>query len=353
MEMSLENIIANGTLMIDVSSLMVGQKDFFVLDLYGALKKHQKKVYIKKDASEQLKKYCDFSESEQAAREGLFVIEHYQKEGLVVEIESIADLPTGNLYIFSENKTYAEEELKVIKKIGFSGKIKFMKIEKGFPVEIEVEKMSEEEKKAKLLISISMDNSASMKGDKMDRLKQAVFAFNERLESEGLLDRIEFSTTVFSGFNCVVAKPFEETVMAKEKFFAGGIPFLDLSITKSLEKLNDRTSELEKDGTPYYKPWLIVLSNGENFSDVSNSVEGIKKMASEGKLTYFPFALSDREFDSSLLLLRKLKKFITIKDAMYDELFNWIFTIAKKRVETPVDQSFGIDANSYDGWTVK
>ena len=150
-----------------------------------------------------------------------------------------------------------------------------------------------------------------------------------------------------------LAKPFEETVIAKEKFFAGGIPFLDLSITKSLEKLNDRTSELEKDGTPYYKPWLIVLSNGENFGDVSNSVEGIKKMASEGKLTYFPFALSDREFDSSLMLLRKLKKFITIKDAMYDELFNWIFTIAKKRVETPVDQSFGIDANSYDGWTVK
>lgn len=51
--------------------------------------------------------------------------------------------------------------------------------------------------------------------------------------------------------------------------------------------------------------------------------------------------------------LRKLKKFITIKDTMYDNLFNWIFDIAKKRVETPIDQSFGIDANSYDGWTIK
>ena len=47
------------------------------------------------------------------------------------------------------------------------------------------------------------------------------------------------------------------------------------------------------------------------------------------------------------------KKFITIKDTMYDNLFNWIFDIAKKRVETPIDQSFGIDANSYDGWTIK
>lgn len=213
--------------------------------------------------------------------------------------------------------------------------------------------MAEAEKLPRLLISISLDNSASMKGEKMDRLKQAVFSFNERLEREGLLEKIELETTVFSGFDCSVAKRFDETSIIKEKFFAGGIPFMDVSVAKSLEKLTERIGELEKKGTPYYKPWLIVLSNGENFGDVGNSVDTIKKMAGEGKLTYFPFALSNREFDSSLNPLRRLKKFITVKDMKYDDLFNWIFTIAKKRVETPLDQSFGIDANSYDGWTVK
>ena len=259
---------------------------------------------------------------------------------------------TNKISVFSEDRVYIQDELKVLKKIGFGGEISFMKIEKGFPVEVEVKRMAEE-KKAKLLISISMDNSASMKGEKIDKLKKALFAFNERLESEGLLDRIEFSTTIFSGFNCVVAKQFEETSLVKEKFFAGGMPFVDLSVMKSIEKISERTCQLDKNHIPYYKPWLIVLSNGENFGDVNNSVDSIKSMASNGKLTYFPFALSDREFDSSLNLLRKLKKFITIKDTMYNELFNWIFTIAKKRVETPLEQSFGIDANSYDGWTVK
>ena len=67
------------------------------------------------------------------------------------------------------------------------------------------------------------------------------------------------------------------------------------------------------------------------------------------------FFTSDLHFghENVLYPLRKLKKFITIKDTMYDNLFNWIFDIAKKRVETPIDQSFGIDANSYDGWTIK
>lgn len=271
---------------------------------------------------------------------------------MISEIDSILELNGTQLCIVSEDKQSAEKEIKATKNNGFSGNITIVKIEKGFPVEIEVKKMSEE-KKAKLLISIALDNSASMKGEKMDKLKQAVFAFNDRLSQEELIDRIEFSAIIFSGFNCVVAKSFDETSIVKEKFFAGGIPFVDLSIAKSIEKLQERIEYLDTENISYYKPWLIVLSNGENFGDMSSSVELITRMASKGKLTYFPFALSDREFDNSLYPLRKLKKFIAIKDSMYDNLFNWIFNVAKKRVETPIDQSFGIDANSYDGWTIK
>lgn len=353
MELVLENIVKSSNLLIDVSSFIVGQKDFFMLDLYGCLKKHGKRIYIKKDLYQALERYTAFAEKETFAQEGMAVLEHYEKEGLIIEIDSILELSGTPLCIVSEDKQSAEKEIKATKNNGFNGKITIAKIEKGFPVEIEVKKMSGEEKKAKLLISIALDNSASMKGDKMDKLKQAVFAFNDRLVQAGLIDRIEFSTTVFSGFNCVVAKPFEETAIVKEKFFAGGIPFVDLSIAKSIEKLKERIEYYDTENVPYYKPWLIVLSNGENFGDMNSSVELITRMASEGKLTYFPFALSDREFDNSLYPLRKLKKFITIKDAMYDNLFNWIYDIAKKRVETPIDQSFGIDANSYDGWTIK
>ena len=351
MELVLENIVKSSNLLIDVSSLIVGQKDFFMLDLYGCLKKYGKSIHIKKDLRQALERYSAFAEKAVFTQEGMSVLEHYEKEGLVIEIDSILQLSGTPLCIVAEDRQSAEKEIKATKN-NFNGKITIVKIEKGFPVELEVKKMSRE-KKAKLLISIALDNSASMKGEKMDKLKQAVFAFNDRLVQESLIDCIEFSTTVFSGFNCVLAKPFEETTIMKEKFFAGGIPFLDLSIAKSIEKLKDRLEYYDTENISYYKPWLIVLSNGENFGDMNNSVELITKMAKEGKLTYFPFALSDREFDNSLYPLRKLKKFITIKDAMYDNLFNWIFDVAKKRVETPIDQSFGIDANSYDGWTIK
>ena len=353
MVIELEEVVKRSDLFVDVSSLIVGQKDFFMLDLYGCLKKFGKRIYIKKGTLQKLEHYTTFSEKASLAREGVTVLAHYEKEGLLGEVDSIDQLSGKRLCIVSEDKQSAEKEIEASKYNNFDGEITIVKIEKGFPVEIEVKEMSGEEKQAKLLISIALDNSASMKGDKMDKLRQAVFAFNDRLVREGLVDQIEFSTIVFSGFNCVVAKPFEETSIVKEKFFAGGIPFVDLSIAKSIEKIKERIECYDEKNISYYKPWLIVLSNGENFGDVNISAELITRMASEGRLTYFPFALSDREFDNSLYPLRKLKKFITIKNTMYESLFNWIFELARKRVKTPIDQSFGIDPSSYDGWTIK
>ena len=167
MELVLENIVKSSNLLIDVSSLIVGQKDFFMLDLYGCLKKHGKRIYIKKDLYQALERYTAFAEKETFAQEGMAVLEHYEKEGLIIEIDSILELSGTPLCIVSEDKQSAEKEIKVTKNNGFNGKITIAKIEKGFPVEIEVKKMSGEEKKAKLLISIALDNSASMKGDKM------------------------------------------------------------------------------------------------------------------------------------------------------------------------------------------
>ena len=141
MELVLENIVKSSNLLIDVSSLIVGQKDFFMLDLYGCLKKHGKRIYIKKDLYQALERYTIFAEKATFAQEGKAVLEHYEKEGLIIEIDSILELSGTPLCIVSEDKQSAEKEIKVTKNNGFNGKITIAKIEKGFPVEIEVKKM--------------------------------------------------------------------------------------------------------------------------------------------------------------------------------------------------------------------
>lgn len=120
MGLTLENIVKNSNLLIDASSLIIGQKDFFMLDLYGCLKKHGKRIYIKKDVRQTLEKYKKFAEKTIFAQEGLMVLEHYEKEGLISEIDSILELSETQLCIVSENKQSAEKEIKATKNNGFN-----------------------------------------------------------------------------------------------------------------------------------------------------------------------------------------------------------------------------------------
>ena len=380
----LEKTVKDYLIFVDTSSLMAGQKNFFFLDLLDLLNKYNKKICVVSNIKNELLKNKSFAEKKSLAEEGLAILEHYKKHGLLEDIacnndnhaeyeiiQKIFDKSNdNNICLFTEDKNLAKDILVNVKKKNnttSNNDIQCIKIVDGSPVVWDAEqllgnsKLSKDSghkdlsntKKEKLLINIVIDNSASMKGSKIQKIKQSLLDFHNNLENAKLLSCVEYSITVFSGFNCSIVKQYDESVLSIDKISAGGIPFVDLSITKSLNNLEDRIKHLTKSGFQYHKPWLLLLLNGENFGDVDNSVELIKKMYSDNKLTYFPYALSDNEFDSSLNKLKHLKKNILVKDEMYDSLFKWVFDLAKKRVETPIDQSISIDPNSYDGWIIK
>ena len=110
---------------------------------------------------------------------------------------------------------------------------------------------------------------------------------------------------------------------------------------------------LGKASIDVYKPWTILLLNGENYDNLDESVDLILKIMKAGLMSYFPFALTDCEFDKSLGNLRKIKPFTVIKDERYDDLFNWILDVAKSRVEKPKSEPISISPKSFEGWTLK
>ena len=205
----------------------------------------------------------------------------------------------------------------------------------------------------KLLVSIVVDNSASMKGERMDKLKAAIAAFDAKIRQSGVKDNIEYALTTFSGFSAALTKRLCEPEVILDKISAGGIPFVDMAVERAIAEIGVREGELEAAGVPHHRSWLVLMLNGENFDPVEGAANLITEKCKAGKLTYFPFALSDAEFDKSLTPMRKLKKFIVVKDAMYENLFDWVYNVAERRATTPAAQTFGIEPTSYDGWTIK
>ena len=204
----------------------------------------------------------------------------------------------------------------------------------------------------KLILNFVIDNSASMKGERIIKLKNALQNFDSELNSLSLTDKIEYSITIFKGFNSTIFKGYE-TKLNIDNFFAGGIPFVNDALVTGVKGLLNRVETLGKASIDVYKPWTILLLNGENYDNLDESVELILKIMKAGQMSYFPFALTDCEFDKSLGNLRKIKPFTVIKDEKYGDLFNWILDIAKSRVEKPKSEPITISPKSFEGWTIK
>ena len=205
---------------------------------------------------------------------------------------------------------------------------------------------------AKLVINFIIDNSASMKGERGTKFKNCLKEFDDKIHALSLQDRIEYSIIAFKGFYSAILKNYSEKLNIDELTF-GGIPFVADAINSSMQNLFDRTSALVDAGYSIYKPWTIILLNGENFDNIEKVASTLLQNLKDGKMSYFPFALTDCEFDPSLGPIRKIKTLTVIKDSMYDGLFNWVLDFAKTRVYTPVNEPVTFNAQLFEGWTVK
>lgn len=357
MDKSIIEIVEKREIFVDASSLMCGQKDFLMLDLFDLLIKNNKKVYVLKSAKELLSNNENYLEKQKNSSDGLYVLKQFEDNNLIDYIDSFDLIFKSNypkqVCLFIENKN----KLKVFLKQNANSSIEFYKLGDGRPVKWdfynEKEGILNMSTNTKLLISFVVDNSSSMKGDKIEKLKKAISAFADKMNTQNYSNRVEYSIISFRGFDSVQFKSFDQSNVNINNLYAGGIPFCSNAIDNSISSLTKRVELGNKNGESLYKPWVILLLNGENYDDIKDSAVKIVDMIKAGKISYFPFALSDNEFDPNLALLKKIKPFTTVKDSMYDYLFEWIYNLVEKRVNTPVEQSFSIDPKSFEGWTIK
>lgn len=202
----------------------------------------------------------------------------------------------------------------------------------------------------KLLISLIVDNSATMKGEKFNKLQVALNNFASEIENSAYNRVIEYSVIGFESLRSKVYKDFTEDCIDLANFIAGGIPMLPKTFSLALNGLEARINALQSKGVGLFKPWLVLLTDGKSFGDFNPVIDNLNVLKSSGRLTYFPFLLSDLDVDESLTGLFKFMRPMSIINYKYEELFKWIFNTAKARIETPINQGFSLDPKAFDGW---
>lgn len=207
--------------------------------------------------------------------------------------------------------------------------------------------------KYKMLISIIIDNSASMKGIKFDLVKDALAKFHEVLTQNKMLDDVRYEVIMFEGLKTKALKTYDDQVIVPEKMFAGGVPIFSKAVELSLADLKQEEIKIKNSKLEIHKPWMILLMDGQNFGEMEIAREAIEYKVKNNELSYFPFLLSSNDIDESLNNLFRFKRPLQIVQQKYNELFNWIYETIKQRLETPHNQPAQLDLKAFDGWIRK
>lgn len=103
---------------------------------------------------------------------------------------------------------------------------------------------------------------------------------------------------------------------------------ISASINKALELLEDRKKIYKQTGTPYYQPWLVLLSEcndlTENIDMLNTSIKKCNKYENDSKLVVFPVGINN---DANFQILNKFStrhRAFRINNYKFNEFFDWL-----------------------------
>lgn len=378
-----ERILSNYKLYIDTCSLMINSNGFFELELIPLLLKNNKKLYVIENVRKELENLQGNPSKSNLAAKGLNNLKILESNNLIALEKGHLSVHADQAFIsllmderrkndvclITEDKRLALDviaNIKNLESINYNYDIQALKIYDGVPEmynlttlqnKIGVTNVPEHQVTTgkyshKLLISFVIDNSISMKGERMDDFKKAFKVFVDEMSYGDLRRDVEYEIVAFEDFTPRVLKSFKDEEFNINSLTPGKMPFLDKAINRALNDLDQREDELDSAGIQRFKSWLIVISDSQSFDDTTPSSERISIKKKQSGLLFLPFNISKNPLSTKVDPLSKQKVFIKVGENKFSSLSNWLIEFAITRLTTPIDSSVSIKKESFNGWAI-
>ena len=198
------------------------------------------------------------------------------------------------------------------------------------------------QKRSKLVVSIIVDNSSSLNEERQKLMKDALNMFDTSIQNSDIKNDLDYAIYAFDGFSPRVLKGYDGEFDVN-RFDNGGIQVLGKTIELAMDELVARQKLYQSHNIETHKPWLIILTDGGAYGDITDQVKKLKTVVRGKKITYFPFNLNTMELDETLQPLAKLKMFLKVKEDLYDDLLMFLYNTISQRINTPDDVPMTLD----------
>lgn len=216
---------------------------------------------------------------------------------------------------------------------------------------------SAQNQEQKCLCVLVLDVSGSMRGSKLDSLNQGVRDFFTQIQTgdgvaETTVDQLEVAIIQYDQEVRILRDPklLDDGELPPTLTERGSVTETVLAMEEAIKLVEDRKAFYKATGQSYYRPWIIVMTDGEPYGNKANpaDIDAISQRVAEDSRNkkYMMMGIGVGE-DANMELLKRMTagKAMKLDGLKFGAFFSWLSsslsTVASSKEGDKIDISEG------------
>ncbi|MBT4880502.1 MAG: VWA domain-containing protein [Alphaproteobacteria bacterium] len=202
-------------------------------------------------------------------------------------------------------------------------------------------------------VVLILDTSESMEGAPMEALNAGLATFKYEVERDPLASlRVETAIITFGGTDATLLQGFKTMDdFTAPKLTAQGHTPIGHALDLGLETLEARKTVYKAQGIPYYRPWVILITDGaptdgERWQTASRK---LCQAEEDQGLNFFIVAVEGADLDILTQMAPAHRPPLALQDLQFKQLFQWL-SASVQRVSTSRVGSGMLALPPVSGW---
>lgn len=180
----------------------------------------------------------------------------------------------------------------------------------------------------KCLCVLLLDTSYSMEGGPINELNNGLKSFQQDLLKDELTsDRLEVAIVTFDSVVKTLQKPALLTDFSMPTLEVDGSTCMVDGINEAIDLVTERKQYYKQHGIPYYRPWIVMMTDGEPDSDqdVDSASSRIQAANTNKEFVFMPIGVGeDVNFSVLKQLSTPLFPPMKMQAVKFCEFFQWL-----------------------------
>lgn len=192
-----------------------------------------------------------------------------------------------------------------------------------------------------------LDTSGSMGGMPIDQLNDGVLTFKQELMQDPLAaKRVEVAIVTFGPVTVEADFHTVPNFHPRTLETTGDTP-MGAAINLGIEMVSRRKREYKEHGIAYYKPWIILITDGAPTDEWASAALNVREGENARKFAFFAIGVEGANLD--ILKQISVRAPLKLKGLMFREFFMWLS--ASMKMVSGKTPGAAINLISPSGWS--